>query len=124
MIGEVPHLSDHFVRDCDCVSPLGQVEQDHEPCRAFHEGADLAAAILSEDQVSFPVPGNRTVFHFGGSFGDHDHARDLPGAMTMLLLAGTLPGHPLCPATAQAPSQLTTQLTLALHIDRPVDRFV
>jgi len=58
-----------------------QVQEQEETACAFHERADSAATALAQDDVALPVAGNGTVFHFGRSVGEHDHARQSPALL-------------------------------------------
>jgi hypothetical protein len=60
--------------DVGLVAGAGRLDQDHEPGRPLHQGRDRAH-LFAEDQVSFPVPGHRSVFCFGRAFGDVQDAR-------------------------------------------------
>lgn len=41
-LGQVLHFPDDGLLDVFGVVPVGQVQEDREPCRAFHERADRA----------------------------------------------------------------------------------
>ena len=72
-LGQVLHFPDDGLPDVFGVVPVGQVQEDREPCRAFHERADRAFVGRAADQVAFPMTGYRPVLDFGGPLADHDH---------------------------------------------------
>lgn len=72
-LGQVLHFPDDGLLDVPGVVPVGQVQEDHEPCRAFHERADRAFAGRAADQVAFPMTGYCPVPGFGGPLADHGH---------------------------------------------------
>ena len=60
---------------CSALLPVAQVQQQREPGRALHQGPDRAAALLAQDEVTFPVPGNGAVLDLGRTFADRIRAR-------------------------------------------------
>ena len=67
------HFRDDGLPNGQRVVPVGQVKQHGETGRAFHETAYRAFTSGPAYEVSFPMTGNGTVFHAGGTITDHDH---------------------------------------------------
>ncbi len=98
--------------------PGRQVQEQHEPGAAFHQGADRRVT-RADDQVAFPVPGHRPVIGLGWPLADHHHVLD--PAAPLISLPARLAQRPAGP---QAGRQLPAQRTAALHVDRLVDGLV
>jgi len=92
------------------TAAVGEMQQHHEPGRAFDQGPDGGLLVAADDQVAFPVAGHGPVGGLGGAFADHHHVLDAPGVLAVA--AGAAPGPP----GAQAASQLPAQLTAALDV--------
>ena len=96
-----------------------QVDQHREAGRALDQRADRRT-LQADEQVAFPVPGNRTVLDLGGALADHHLGRHMrPG-----LLPGSGPRHPQRPPGAQACDQLPLERAAALDVEGLVDRLV
>ena len=117
-LGQVLHFPDDGLPDVFGVVPVGQVQEDREPCRAFHERADRAFAGRAADQVAFPMTGYCPVLDFGGPLADHDHgfAETGPAAVR-------LPVRPALGAPApQGLDDVLFQFAFGLDVDGLVDR--
>src|SRR3954470_6752082 len=97
----------------------GQVEQDREPRRALHQGADGRAA-QPHDEVPLPVARHRPIGRLRRALAD----QDLGGDAGLAPSAAARPRHPERPPGAQASGQLAAQRPAALHVQRLVDGFV
>ena len=99
----------------------GQVQQDREPRRPVHQGADRGPVGRPGDQVAFPVPRLGTGGGLRGPLADHRHAGD--PVRTALARPAMRPAAP--PAGPQHPGwQLAGQATQLGAVDRLVDRLV
>src|SRR5215212_7534152 len=112
--GPVPHAGAEIV-----ARHARQVEQDREPRRAFHQGADGRAA-QPQDEVPLPVARHRPVGRLRRALGDHD----LGGHEGLAPAAAARPRHPRRPPGAQAGRQLAAQRAAVLHVQRLVDGLV
>src|SRR4051794_4121960 len=97
----------------------GQVEQDREPRRALHQGADGRAA-QSHDEIPLPVARHCPIICLGRALAD----QDLGGDADLAPSAAARPRHPQRPPGAQAGGQLAAQRPAALHVQRLVDGLV
>src|SRR5258705_938295 len=88
MAGQGGDVRGDAVGDVRCVLAI-DLDQHPEPCRSLDQGRNGGATAFADDQVAFPVPGDRPVLGFGGSFGDVDPSGDPP----------TTPGSPSLPVT-------------------------
>jgi hypothetical protein len=112
------HFPDDGLLDVFGVVPVGQVQEDREPCRAFHERADRAFVGRAADQVAFPMTGYRPVLDFGGPLADHDHGFAETG-----LARVRLPVRPALGAPApQGLDDVLFQFAFGLDVDGLVDR--
>lgn len=117
-LGQVLHFPDDGLLDVFGVVPVGQVQEDREPCRAFHERADRAFVGRAADQVAFPMTGYRPVLDFGGPLADHDHGFAETG-----LARVRLPVRPALGAPApQGLDDVLFQFAFGLDVDGLVDR--
>lgn len=117
-LGQVLHFPDDGLPDVFGVVPVGQVQEDREPCRAFHERADRAFVGRAADQVAFPMTGYRPVLDFGGPLADHDHGLAETG-----LARVRLPVRPALGAPApQGLDDVLFQFAFGLDVDGLVDR--
>ena len=114
----MPHFLDDGLLDVFDVVPVGQVQEDREPCRAFHERADRALVGRAADQVAFPVAGHRPVPDLGGPLADHDHGLAEPGPARVRLPAGPASGAP----APQRPGDVLPEFAFGLDVDGLVDR--
>ena len=117
-LGQVLHFPDDGLPDVFGVVPVGQVQEDREPCRAFHERADRAFVGRAADQVAFPMTGYRPVLDFGGPLADHDHGLAETGPAAV-----RLPVRPALGAPApQGLDDVLFQFAFGLDVDGLVDR--
>ena len=112
-----PHLADDGLLDVFGVVPVGQVQQDREPGRAFHERADRGPVGRPADQVALPMARHRPVLHLGGPFADHHHGLAEPGPPRVRPRA-----WPACGAPApERPGDVLFQFAFGLDVDGLVD---
>src|SRR5918911_759061 len=97
----------------------GQVQEHGEPGGAFDQGADCGAT-QPEDEITFPVPWDRSVFGLCWSFSDHDLRCD----EALSASPGAGPRDPQCSPGPQACGELAAQRSAPLHVERLVDRLV
>ena len=117
-MGHVCELVDDGVLNVNgCVS-VGQVEQQRVPGRAFHERVDRGLSFGSDDSVTFPMSGDRPVFHTGGPFADHHH-----GVLeSWSYLASVCGRAPASAPLAHEGSDLFAECAFGLDEDGLVDR--
>ena len=96
-----------------------QVHQERGSAAALDERADRGPA-RSDDQIAFPVPGNRAIRGLGGTFAEDDIRGDMP----LRLVLRPRPRLPQRPAGAQTRDQLPLERATALDEQRLVDRLM
>jgi hypothetical protein len=95
-------------------------DQQQEPAPPLDQGGDRGA-VLAQQQVAFPVAGDRSVLGFGGALADVHHAHQLAAAAaTFAVLLGSADRS----AGAQMPGQFLTQRATGMHLQAPVDGLV
>ena len=117
-LGQVLHFPDDGLPDVFGVVPVGQVQEDRESCRAFHERADRAFVGCAADQVAFPMTGYCAVLDFGGPLADHDHGFAETGPARVRLAVGPASG----PSAPQGLGDVLFQFAFGLDVDGLVDR--
>src|ERR1019366_8902371 len=95
-----------------------QVEEDREPGGAFNQRADRRA-VQAEDEIAFPMTGNRSIRDLRRPLADHDLGGD-----EVLAAAGANSRNAKGAAGAQTRGQVPSQRPTALDIQRLVDRLV
>jgi hypothetical protein len=95
------------------------MDQHREAGGAFHQRADRGA-LETDDEVSLPVPRNRTVLSFGWARADQDRIGDMPSRL--LPIPST--GYAQRPTGAKTRHQLPLERTPAFDVERLVDRLM
>src|SRR5680860_826800 len=108
MLRKLLDLDSHGLFDLQSGLPVGQVQQQGEPCRAFDEGPDCTAAAGAEHEIALPMSGNSTIRHLSRSVTDHDHARHMTATVDDPLGASRRASR------AQATCQLAPKFAAAL----------
>ncbi|MCP2202413.1 hypothetical protein LX90_006128 [Lentzea flava] len=120
MRGQCLHGVDQGVADLLGGATVRQVHEHHVAGGAFDQGADRGRTVLADDQIAFPVAGDRPVLGRGGPFADHHHRAEEPRLAPVRVAAGFAHGA----AGAQRAGQFTAQLATSLDIEGLVDRLV
>jgi hypothetical protein len=107
----------HGLFDVHARFPIGQVQEQRQARRPLDQRADSAATTGSEDEISLPVPRDRTVFYLGRSIADHHYVGDPPELWPGLAFAAGAP-------RPQAAGQLPTQFSTALDVKGLIDGLV
>ena len=80
-LGDVGDLDRHRVGQGGRGAVIGQVQQHHEPGGALDQGADRRArGGTAQDQITFPMAGDRAVIGLVGTVTDVDHVFELATA--------------------------------------------
>src|SRR5919112_6788772 len=95
------------------------MEQQREPRRALHQGADRRTA-QAEDEITFPVPRHRPISRFRRAFADQDLGTNEGFAPP----AAARSWYAQRPSGAQAGGQFAAQCPPALNVKRLVDGLV
>jgi hypothetical protein len=96
-----------------------QVEQYCEPSSPFHKSPNCRTAE-SEDEITFPVAGNRSVGRLRWTLADHDLRRN--EALAPCAYSG--PWDSKCTPGPKAGGQFPAQRTPSLNVECLVDRLV
>lgn len=116
-MGHVCELVDNGILDFSSCMSIGQVEQQRVPGRAFHERADRRLSLSSDNQVTFPMSGNRPILHTGRPLTDHHHRVLEPRPHPTSVCGRTPAGAPL----AHQGSDLFAECAFGLDEDGLVD---
>jgi hypothetical protein len=108
----------HGLLDGERAVIVRQVEEEQVAGHALDEGPDGACVVPADDEVPFPVAGNRAVVGLGGTLADHHHVRHGTGPLRGAL--GLSPGA----SRSQASGEFPAQFSPALHVEALVDRLV
>ena len=96
---------------------VGEVHEHRVAGGALDQRADRGLVVFAEQQVAFPVTGDRAVVGFLGALGDVDHVGDPVAALT-----GSPSRLAQRAAGPQAGGQLAFERAAGGHIQRLVDR--
>ncbi len=98
--------------------PAGQMPEHDVAGGTLDQGHDRALASRADDQIAFPVAGNRPVLHLGRTLGDHHHLVDESAGALFRAAARLAAGAP----AAQRDRDLAAQAASGLDVDGLVDR--
>src|ERR1019366_5209137 len=73
---------------------FGQMQEQNEPCRTFHERSDSTCAPGTDNEVTLPVTRDRSIGDFARTVSDHHHVGNLAASLRRALCSTCRPSGP------------------------------